>query len=76
MVLYLILFGVKITFYNKIHIRKSPVTKDVIKKIKGYSVKQNGRKYSVKLRLSDATSITYIKKKKRNLSFVMTWLGH
>ena len=37
MVLYLILFGVKITFYNKIYVRKSLILKNVIKKIKGYS---------------------------------------
>ena len=57
------MFGVKITFHNKIYVRKSPVTRDVIKKIKGCSARQNGRKYSVKLRLSDAISVIYIEKK-------------
>ena len=63
MVLYLILFGIKMAFYGKIYIRKSPVIRDVIKKIKGCSVKQNGRKYSVKLYLSDAINITYVEEK-------------
>ena len=38
MVLYFV-FGVKIAFYGKIYIRKSLITRDVIKKIKRYSVR-------------------------------------
>ena len=39
MVLYFVLFGIKMAFYGQIYIRKSPVTRDVMKKIKGCSVK-------------------------------------
>ena len=71
MVLYFVLFGVKMAFYSKIHVRKSPVTRDVLKKIKGYSAKENGRKYSVKLRLSDITGIIYIEKKRNLFSRIL-----
>ena len=50
-------------FYNKIYVRKSLVTKNVIKKIKGYLARQNGRKYSVKLHLSDVINVIHIKEK-------------
>ena len=62
-ILYFVLFGVEMAFYGKIYVRKSLILRNVIKKIKGCSVKQNGRKYSVKLCLSDIISVTYIEKK-------------
>ena len=37
MVLYFVLFDIKIAFYGKIYVRKSLILKNVIKKIKSYS---------------------------------------